>query len=96
MAVPAHMPNPASVMPQLCPMAGKIKTASTLKRKIVAIEITTSLSFAPMTGATAAIAEPPQMAVPAPTSDVISRSSPSAFPMRNAAPNAAISVNIMT
>ena len=38
MAVPAHIPNPASLMPSRCPRLGNVKTARMLKRKIVEME----------------------------------------------------------
>ncbi len=57
-AVPAHIPKPKSDNPIRCPRGGKIKTATTLNRKMVDIACATSWSFAPMTGAVAAMADP--------------------------------------
>ena len=68
----------------------------TLKRKIVEMEKIISLSFALMTGATAAIAEPPQMAVPAPIRVVVSRSSPKRRPTPQATKKDVSRVKIMT
>ena len=73
-----------------------MNTASTLNRKMVEIEKTISLSLAPITGATAAIAEPPQIAVPAPIKVVVSSGSFSNLPTPQAIPKAASSVNIIT
>ena len=47
-------------------MNGNINTAAILNKKIVDIEKATSLSLADMTGAVAAIADPPHIAVPMP------------------------------
>ena len=46
---------------------GKSRAASTLKRKITEMAWAISSSSAPMTGAVAAMAEPPQMEEPTPT-----------------------------
>ena len=83
-------------MPMKCPRKGKMNTAMTLKRKIVEMEKTMSLSFAPMTGATAAMAEPPQIAVPAPMSVRASPSTPKSLPAPQATRNAVASVDAMT
>ena len=48
------------------PNTGKIKTAKMLKKKIVDIDRAISSSSASMIGAAAAIADPPQIAVPNP------------------------------
>ena len=53
--------------PSAPPSAGKINAAKILKRKITEIACATSSSSASMTGAVAAIAEPPQMEEPTPT-----------------------------
>ena len=65
-AVPAHMPKPWSLMPSAMPAAGKRNAANTLKRKIVEMDFATSSSSASMTGAVAAMAEPPQIDEPTP------------------------------
>ena len=70
-AVPAKIPNasPCKVSnPIACPSIGKKIAASTLKKKITAIDCAISSSSASMTGAVAAIAEPPQIDDPTPTS----------------------------
>lgn len=71
MAVPAKTPKalPDVVSnPRAFPRSGKPMAASTLKKKITEIACATSVSSASMTGAVAAIAEPPQMEEPTPTS----------------------------
>ena len=65
-AVPANTANPSEPNPIACPNVGKISAASTLKRKITDIERATSSSSASITGAVAAIAEPPQIDEPTP------------------------------
>ena len=50
------------------PSAGKINAAKILNRKITEIACATSSSSASITGAVAAIAEPPQIDEPTPTS----------------------------
>lgn len=70
-AVPAKIPNdsPCNVSnPITFPSSGKKIAASTLKKKMTAIDCAISSSSAPMTGAVAAIAEPPQIEDPTPTS----------------------------
>ena len=95
-AVPAHMPKPKSDMPITCPRKGKINTASTLNRKIVEMENTISLSFAPITGASAAMAEPPQMEVPAPISVLVSSGIFSSLPTHHATAKEVSRVKIIT
>ena len=68
-AVPANNPNgpPSTVEnPMSLPKDGKIIAANTLKKKITEIDCATSSSSALITGAVAAIAEPPQMDDPTP------------------------------
>src|SRR5690606_15253801 len=65
-AVPAHIPKPKSLNPKSCPKGGNKNTAIILNRKIVEIDWATFSSLALITGAVAAIAEPPQMDVPTP------------------------------
>ena len=74
MAVPAHIPKPVSLRSKRWPRAGKMNTAIILKRNIVEIAWATSSSLALITGAVAAMAEPPHMEVPTPIKVVISPS----------------------
>ena len=70
-AVPAKIPNasPCTVSnPIAFPSIGKKIAAITLKKKITAIDCAISSSSASITGAVAAIAEPPQIDEPTPTS----------------------------
>ena len=70
-AVPANIPNalPCTVSnPIVFPSIGKNIAARTLKKKITAMDCATSLSSASITGAVAAMAEPPQIDEPTPTS----------------------------
>ena len=63
-AVPAKIPNASPCIvsnPIAFPSIGKKMAASTLKKKITAMDCAISSSSAPMTGAVAAIAEPPQI-----------------------------------
>ncbi len=53
--------------PSVLPSTGKSTAAITLKKKITEIACATSVSSASMTGAVAAIADPPQMDEPTPT-----------------------------
>ena len=66
MAVPDQSPKWKLDICHKCPNTGKIKTAKILKKKIVDIERAISSSSASMIGAAAAMADPPQMAVPKP------------------------------
>ena len=69
-AVPAKIPKASPVSaanPTSLPKAGKIRAASTLKKKMTEIACATSSSSASMTGAVAAMAEPPQIEEPTPT-----------------------------
>jgi len=69
-AVPAKIPKASPCMvsnPIAFPRTGKKIAASTLKKKMTAIDWATSLSSASITGAVAAMAEPPQMDDPTPT-----------------------------
>ena len=65
-AVPAQVPKVALFICIRCPKNGKIKTAKMLKKKIVEIDKAISSSFASKIGEAAAMAEPPQIAVPNP------------------------------
>ncbi len=69
-AVPANNPKeppPVVSKPSALPSTGKSTAAMTLKKKITEIACATSVSSASMTGAVAAIADPPQMEEPTPT-----------------------------
>ena len=64
-AVPAQMPKATSLIPSAFPMMGKRTIIAISKRKVADIAYATSLSSASIVGAIAAIAEPPQIPVPA-------------------------------
>ena len=69
-AVPANNPKELPLVvskPSALPSTGKSTAAITLKKKITEIACATSVSSASMTGAVAAIADPPQMDEPTPT-----------------------------
>ena len=91
-AVPANNPNPVCVKPSAWPIHGKMKTATTLKRKTVEIAYAISWSSASTMGETAAIAEPPQIAVPTPMRLLRLNPTLSNLPATNTAPNAAVMV----
>ena len=65
-AVPAKRPKPSLERPSTPPRVGKIRAAMTLNRKITEMAWAISSSSAPMTGAVAAMALPPQMEEPTP------------------------------
>lgn len=70
-AVPAKIPkaSPEVVLkPSRWPSVGKRMAASTLKKKITEIDWAISSSSASITGAVAAIADPPQIEEPTPIS----------------------------
>ena len=83
-AVPAKRPNPWSLNPRRVPKLGKMSAATTLKRKITDRDVAISSSFASMTGAAAAMAEPPQMEEPTPIRVVILEESLMALYMKKA------------
>src|SRR5271167_1096761 len=64
MASAAHRPNWLCESFSITPIAGKVSSAIELSRKIVPSETDISSSVAPTIGPTAAIALPPQIAVP--------------------------------
>jgi hypothetical protein len=66
-AVPANMANPLLDRPNIFPKIGNIKAAITLKKKITEIAWAISSLSASITGAVAAMAEPPQIDEPTPT-----------------------------
>ena len=72
-AVPANRPKPSLLMPSMPPSVGKTSAAMILNRKMTLIAWAISSSSASMTGAVAAIAEPPQIDEPTPTSVEILR-----------------------
>ncbi len=63
-AIAAHVPNCACVISSIRPIGGKINNAIELRMKITPSDTAISFSLALSTGPTAAIALPPQMAVP--------------------------------
>ena len=65
-AVPAKRPKPSLERPRAPPRVGKIRAAMTLNRKMTEMAWAISASSAPMTGAVAAMALPPQMEDPTP------------------------------
>ena len=65
-AVPANNPNPSLDNPSMEPSVGKINAAMILNKNITEIDCAISSSFAPITGAVAAIAEPPHIDEPTP------------------------------
>ena len=67
-AVPAKRPKPSLVRPSIPPSVGNTSAAITLKRKITLMAWATSSSSASITGAVAAMADPPQMEDPTPMS----------------------------
>ena len=67
-AVPANRAKPSLLMPMAPPSAGNSSAARMLNRKITETACAISSSSAPMTGAVAAMADPPQMDEPTPTS----------------------------
>src|SRR5664279_6634504 len=64
MASAAHNPNWVCDNFSAAPIAGKVSSATELSMKIVPNETDISSSVAPTTGPTAAMALPPQIAVP--------------------------------
>ena len=64
--MPAKTAKPSVPSPIACPSVGNISAASTLNRNITDMERATSSSSASITGAVAAIAEPPQIDEPTP------------------------------
>lgn len=65
-AVPANTAKPSVPKPTACPNVGKMSAARILNRKITDIDCAISSSSASITGAVAAIAEPPQIDEPTP------------------------------
>ena len=65
-AVPAKRAKPSLERWSQEPRVGKISAAKTLKKKITDMACATSFSLAWMTGAVAAMAEPPQIEEPTP------------------------------
>ena len=70
-AVPAKSPKPSSDRPMAPPRVGNTSAAITLNRKMTEMAWATSSSLARMTGAVAAMADPPQMDEPTPMSVAI-------------------------
>ena len=67
-AVPANRPKPSLLMPSIPPSVGNTSAAMMLNRKMTLMAWAISSSSASMTGAVAAMADPPQMEEPTPTS----------------------------
>lgn len=65
-AVPANTAKPSVPSPIEYPKTGNISAARILKKKITEIDLATSESSASITGAVAAMAEPPQIDEPTP------------------------------
>lgn len=59
--------------PTACPKVGKMSAARILNRKIIDIDCAISSSSASITGAVAAIAEPPQIDEPTPIRQAVFR-----------------------
>ena len=76
----AHRPNCVCDKPNVCPSTGNRKMAIALSKNTVTIATVTSGAFARMATAAAAMALPPQIAVPTETSSEASRSVLNAFP----------------
>ena len=95
-AVPANRPNPSLVMPIASPSVGKMSAAKTLNRNTTEMAWATSWSLALMTGAVAAIAEPPQMDDPTPISVAVRLGTCSARHKMNAVSNDAVMVDTIT
>ena len=66
-AVPAKRPKPSLLSPRIIPSFGKISAAMTLNKKITEMDWAISSSSASITGAVAAMADPPQILDPTPT-----------------------------
>lgn len=66
-AVPAKSAKPSLLKPKIEPKVGNIRAAITLNKNITDIAWATSSSSAPITGAVAAMAEPPHIEEPTPT-----------------------------
>ena len=67
-AVPANRPNPSLLRPNMAPSVGKIRAASTLKRKMTEIGLSHFFVIRfDHRGAVAAMALPPQIEDPTPT-----------------------------
>ena len=73
MAVPANRPKPSLLMPNMPPSAGNTRAAMMLNRKMTLMACAISSSSASITGAVAAMADPPQIDEPTPTSVEILR-----------------------
>ena len=71
MAVPANRPKPASERPKSPPSVGKIRAAKILNKKMTEIDWAISSSSAPITGAVAAMADPPHIEEPTPMSTAL-------------------------
>ena len=81
-AMAAQVPNCSWLIPSQCPIAGKMSSAAAFSVKTVAMESVVSSSSASMIGAIAAIALPPQIAVPEDMRYELLRESLKALPSR--------------
>ena len=95
-AVPAKRPKPSLVRPSALPSVGKTSAAMTLKRKMTEMACATSSSSALMTGAVAAMAEPPQMEEPTPMSVAVRPGTLSARHITYATTRDVVMVDAMT
>ena len=95
-AVPAQRPNAASESPRKLPSIGNTTTIIVSNRKVADIPYAISISVASITGAIAAIAEPPQIPVPALIRLLVFQFSPSSFPITAPSPKQVASVNTIT
>lgn len=83
-------------MPIASPSVGKMSAAKTLNRNTTEMAWATSWSLALMTGAVAAIAEPPQMDDPTPISVAVRLGTCSAWHRTNAVSSDAVMVDTIT
>ena len=95
-AVPAKSAKPSLESPSTLPSVGNTSAAITLNRKMTEMACATSSSRALMTGAVAAMAEPPQMEEPTPTSVAMRSGMWSALQSTNATMSAVAMVETIT
>lgn len=87
-ATPTHVPYCVSVSPKPRPTSGNTANATALRMKIAPVATAIDVDDALMADPTAAIADPPQIAVPELTSSVCSRPTPSNRPSPKPTTNA--------
>ncbi len=95
-AVPAQRPKAASESPRSLPSIGNTTTITVSKRKVADIPYAISISVASITGAMAAIAEPPHIPVPAFIRLLVFQSSPRSLPINAPRPKQVARVNTIT